>query len=98
MKSIRCSDCGEYSRGYALRIYLTRVILQLVSAGASEGSLSAGNILKPPLARGDLQLIGATTLEEYRQHVEEDPAFARRFQVGSGNQSRVPCKLAAIDE
>lgn len=55
---------------------------QLLSAGASEGGLSAANILKPALARGELQCIGATTLEEYQRHIEKDPALARRFQVG----------------
>ncbi len=53
-----------------------------VGAGNSEGGLDASNILKPALARGELQCIGATTLDEYREHIEADPAFARRFQVG----------------
>ncbi len=52
----------------------------VVSAGAAEGAVSAGNILKPALARGELQTIGATTLDEYRKHIEKDPAFERRFQ------------------
>ncbi|WP_041694987.1 ATP-dependent Clp protease ATP-binding subunit [Alicyclobacillus acidocaldarius] len=51
----------------------------LVGAGASQGGLDAGNILKPALARGDIQVIGATTLDEYRQ-IEKDPALERRFQ------------------
>ncbi|KAG1663533.1 hypothetical protein FOA52_003161 [Chlamydomonas sp. UWO 241] len=53
---------------------------QLMGAGSSEGGLSAANILKPALARGQLQCIGATTLDEYRAHIEKDAAFARRFQ------------------
>jgi ATP-dependent Clp protease ATP-binding subunit ClpC len=52
----------------------------LVGAGGSEGGLDAANILKPPLARGELQCIGATTLDEYRQHIERDAALERRFQ------------------
>ena len=52
----------------------------LVGAGKSEGAMDAGNLLKPALARGELHCIGATTLDEYRKHVEKDPALQRRFQ------------------
>jgi ATP-dependent Clp protease ATP-binding subunit ClpB len=52
----------------------------LVGAGKSEGSMDASNLLKPALSRGQLRCIGATTLDEYRKHVEKDPALARRFQ------------------
>ncbi|MCA1900040.1 MAG: AAA family ATPase, partial [Chloroflexi bacterium] len=52
----------------------------VVGAGKAEGSMDAGNMLKPMLARGELHLIGATTLDEYRKHVEKDPALERRFQ------------------
>jgi ATP-dependent Clp protease ATP-binding subunit ClpB len=52
----------------------------LVGAGRGEGSLDAASLLKPALARGELSCIGATTLEEFRQHIEKDPAFERRFQ------------------
>ncbi|WP_443095177.1 ATP-dependent chaperone ClpB [Rothia koreensis] len=52
----------------------------LVGAGASEGSMDAGNMLKPMLARGELRLIGATTLDEYRENIEKDAALERRFQ------------------
>ena len=52
----------------------------IVGAGAAEGSMDAGNMLKPMLARGELRLIGATTLDEYRENVEKDPALERRFQ------------------
>ncbi|MBI4134005.1 MAG: AAA family ATPase [Candidatus Terrybacteria bacterium] len=52
----------------------------LVGAGAAEGAIDASNMLKPALARGELHAIGATTLKEYQQHIEKDPAFARRFQ------------------
>ena len=52
----------------------------MVGAGKGEGSMDAGNLLKPMLARGELHCVGATTLDEYRQYIEKDPALARRFQ------------------
>jgi ATP-dependent Clp protease ATP-binding subunit ClpB len=52
----------------------------VVGAGASGGAMDAGNLLKPMLGRGELRCIGATTLDEYRQHIEKDPALERRFQ------------------
>jgi ATP-dependent Clp protease ATP-binding subunit ClpB len=52
----------------------------IVGAGAAEGAMDAGNMIKPMLARGELRMIGATTLDEYRKHVEKDPALERRFQ------------------
>src|SRR5947207_8580195 len=52
----------------------------VVGAGAAEGAMDAGNMLKPMLARGELRMVGATTLDEYREHVEKDPALERRFQ------------------
>src|SRR5437773_11620439 len=52
----------------------------IVGAGAAEGAMDAGNLLKPMLARGELRAIGATTLDEYREHIEKDPALERRFQ------------------
>src|SRR3546814_2628355 len=52
----------------------------LVGAGKGEGAMDASNLLKPALARGELHCIGATTLDEYRKHVEKDPALQRRFQ------------------
>ena len=61
----------------------------IIGAGASEGSGDAANILKPSLARGDFQVIGATTLDEYRKYIEKDPALERRFQpvtVGEPNE------------
>ena len=53
----------------------------LVGAGAAEGAIDAANLLKPALARGELQCIGATTIAEYRQYIEKDAALERRFQV-----------------
>ena len=64
-------------------------IHQLIGAGAVEGAMDAANILKPALARGDLQCIGATTADEYKKHFEKDAALARRFQpvqVGEPNE------------
>ena len=52
----------------------------MVGAGAAEGAVDAANMLKPALARGELQCIGATTLDDYRKYVERDPALERRFQ------------------
>ncbi len=52
----------------------------IVGAGAAEGAVDAGNMLKPPLARGELRMVGATTLDEYRKHIEKDAALERRFQ------------------
>jgi ATP-dependent Clp protease ATP-binding subunit ClpC len=63
----------------------------LIGAGAAEGAIDASNILKPALARGELQCIGATTLTEYRKHVEKDPALERRFQP-------VPIEEPTVDE
>ncbi len=52
----------------------------IVGAGAAEGAMDAGNMLKPMLARGELRAVGATTLDEYRKHIEKDAALERRFQ------------------
>lgn len=54
--------------------------LQVLGAGKTDGAMDAANLLKPMLARGELRCIGATTLAEYRQHMEKDAAFERRFQ------------------
>ena len=55
-------------------------IHSIVGAGAAEGAIDAANILKPQLARGEIQIIGATTIEEYRKYIEKDSALERRFQ------------------
>ena len=52
----------------------------IVGAGAAEGAIDAANILKPALGRGELQMLGATTLAEYRKYIEKDPALERRFR------------------
>src|SRR5690606_10240217 len=62
----------------------------VVGAGGAEGSMDAGNMLKPRLARGELHLVGATTLDEYRKHIEKDPALERRFQPVQVPEPSVP--------
>ena len=68
----------------------------LVGAGAAEGSMDAANILKPALARGELHLIGATTLDEYRKHIEKDAALERRFQTVIINEPSAKETLAIL--
>ena len=70
----------------------------IVGAGATEGSMDAGNILKPALARGDLHAIGATTLDEYRKYIEKDAALARRFQTVMVSElpSRTPFRSCVV--
>jgi ATP-dependent Clp protease ATP-binding subunit ClpB len=68
----------------------------ILGAGAAEGAVSAGNMLKPALARGELRCIGATTLDEYRKHVEKDPAFERRFQPILVDQPNVEETVAIL--
>ncbi len=68
----------------------------VIGAGAAEGAVSAGNLLKPALARGELRCIGATTLDEYRKHVEKDPAFERRFQPILVDQPNVEETVAIL--
>ncbi|MFR9729859.1 ATP-dependent Clp protease ATP-binding subunit [Saccharopolyspora sp. MS10] len=69
----------------------------IVGAGAGEGSMDAGTMLKPALARGELHLIGATTVEEYRKHVEKDPALERRFQPILVPEPSVPDTIRVLD-
>src|SRR5207237_3749372 len=61
----------------------------LVGAGKAEGAMDASNLLKPALARGELHCVGATTLDEYKKHVEKDAALARRFQPVYVNEPTV---------
>ncbi|MBC7772458.1 MAG: AAA family ATPase, partial [Pyrinomonadaceae bacterium] len=68
----------------------------IVGAGAAEGAVSAGNLLKPALARGEVRCIGATTLDEYRKHIEKDPAFERRFQPVFVDQPSVQDTVAIL--
>jgi ATP-dependent Clp protease ATP-binding subunit ClpB len=68
----------------------------LVGAGAAEGSMDASNMLKPALARGELRCVGATTLDEYRKHIEKDAALARRFQPVFAGEPSVPDTIGIL--
>ncbi|MDK2836388.1 MAG: ATP-dependent Clp protease ATP-binding subunit ClpC [Thermosediminibacterales bacterium] len=68
----------------------------IIGAGAAEGAIDASNILKPALARGEMQAIGATTLDEYRKHVERDPALERRFQPIMVEEPRVEDTISIL--
>src|SRR5881296_3272815 len=68
----------------------------IVGAGKAEGAVDAGNMLKPQLARGELRCVGATTLDEYRKHVEKDPALERRFQPVMVAQPTVEATIAIL--
>jgi len=68
----------------------------LVGAGAAEGAIDAANMLKPSLARGDLQMVGATTVDEYRKNIEKDPALERRFQPVYVNEPSVELTIEIL--
>jgi ATP-dependent Clp protease ATP-binding subunit ClpB len=68
----------------------------IVGAGGAEGAMDAGNMIKPMLARGELRMIGATTLDEYRKYVEKDPALERRFQQVYVGEPTVPDTIAIL--
>ena len=68
----------------------------IVGAGGAEGAVDAGNMLKPKLARGELHVIGATTLDEYRKHIEKDPALERRFQPVQVDEPSVQDAIAIL--
>ena len=68
----------------------------IVGAGQADGSLDASNMLKPALARGEIRVIGATTLKEYQQHIEKDPALTRRFQPGYVNEPSTEDAVAIL--
>jgi ATP-dependent Clp protease ATP-binding subunit ClpB len=68
----------------------------VVGAGAAEGAMDAGNMLKPMLARGELHCIGATTLDEYRKHIEKDAALERRFQTVTVEEPTVPDTISIL--
>src|SRR3954454_1973550 len=68
----------------------------IVGAGGAEGAVDAGNMLKPMLARGELRAVGATTLDEYRKHIEKDPALERRFQPVNVGEPSVEATIAIL--
>ncbi|MGY6500081.1 MAG: ATP-dependent Clp protease ATP-binding subunit [Acidimicrobiales bacterium] len=68
----------------------------IVGAGAAEGAMDAGNMIKPMLARGELRMIGATTLDEFRKHIEKDPALERRFQQVFVGEPSVEASIAIL--
>ncbi|MDQ3752650.1 MAG: ATP-dependent chaperone ClpB [Actinomycetota bacterium] len=68
----------------------------VVGAGAAEGAMDAGNMIKPMLARGELRMVGATTPDEYRKHIEKDPALERRFQPVVVGEPSVPDAIAIL--
>ncbi len=73
----------------------------VIGAGSAEGSIDAASILKPPLSRGEIQVIGATTAEEYRKHIEKDSAFERRFQpvnIGEPSEEDALTIIAGLQE
>ena len=77
----RVKNCIEEIKRAGNMIIFIDEIHTIVGAGAAEGAIDAANILKPPLARGEIRLIGATTLAEYRKYIEKDAALERRFQT-----------------
>ena len=68
----------------------------IVGAGKSDGAMDAGNLLKPMLARGEIKVIGATTLDEYRKYIEKDPALERRFQIVMVNEPTVEDTISIL--
>jgi ATP-dependent Clp protease ATP-binding subunit ClpB len=92
---------GEIAAGEGTVVLFIDELHTIVGAGAAEGAVDAANILKPMLARGELRAIGATTLDEYRKHVEKDAALARRFQpvlVGEPNVEDTIAILRGLKE
>ena len=86
----------EITSAEGLYIVFIDELHTLVGAGKAEGSMDAGNMLKPMLARGELRVVGATTLDEYRQHVEKDAALERRFQPVYVGEPSVESTIAIL--
>ncbi len=89
----RLKDCLEEAQSAENIILFIDELHTVIGAGKSEGAVDAANMLKPMLARGQLQIIGATTIQEYRQNIEKDAAFERRFQVVTVDE---PTEMEAI--
>ncbi len=87
---------GEVKKSEGRIILFIDELHTIVGAGKTEGSMDAGNLLKPMLARGELHCIGATTLDEYRQYIEKDPALERRFQTVLVNEPTVEDTIAIL--
>ncbi len=87
---------GEVKKSEGRIILFIDELHTIVGAGKTEGSMDAGNLLKPMLARGELHCIGATTLDEYRQYIEKDPALERRFQPVLVNEPTVEDTIAIL--
>lgn len=90
------SVLNELSKEEGNIILFIDEIHTMVGAGKGEGSMDAGNMLKPALARGELHCVGATTLDEYRQYIEKDPALERRFQKVIVNEPSVEDTVAIL--
>jgi ATP-dependent Clp protease ATP-binding subunit ClpB len=88
LKEVKDADGG-------IILFIDEVHLVL-GAGKSDGAMDAANLMKPMLARGELRVIGATTLDEYRKHVEKDPAFERRFQQVFVGEPSVPSTISIL--
>jgi ATP-dependent Clp protease ATP-binding subunit ClpB len=86
----------EITEGEGRFIVFIDELHTIVGAGAAEGSVDAGNMLKPALARGELRVVGATTLDEYRQHIEKDAALERRFQPVYVGEPSVEATIAIL--
>lgn len=90
------SVLGEVKNSDGQIILFIDELHTIVGAGKTEGSMDAGNLLKPMLARGELHCIGATTLDEYRKYIEKDPALERRFQPVMVNEPTVEDTIAIL--
>lgn len=86
----------EIERADGRIILFVDEIHTIVGAGAAEGAMDASNMLKPALARGELRVVGATTLKEYQRHIERDPAFQRRFQPVYVNEPSIEDGVAIL--
>ena len=87
---------GDHRRPRDVYVVFIDEMHTLVGAGKAEGSMDAGNMLKPMLARGELRVVGATTLDEYRKHVEKDAALERRFQPVFVGEPSVESTIAIL--